>query len=153
GKGHFSDLSRDNAPFCGTPAVGRGLAFGDLGNRGAIDLLVTSVASPARVYRNAVPNRGHYLVIQAVDPALKRDAYGAEITVHAGDRRWLRWVNPGSSYLCSNDPRAHVGLGTFERVDSIEVTWPNGETEAFDGGAVDRHVVLAKGNGPRWGRP
>jgi hypothetical protein len=152
GTGHFRDLSPGNAPFCGTPAVGRGLAFGDLGNRGAVDLLVTSVAGPARVYRNAVADRGHYLVIRAFDPVLKRDAYGAEISVRAGERRWLRWVNPGSSYLCSNDPRAHVGLGPAERVDGIEVTWPDGATERFDGGPVDRHVVLAKGNGPHWGQ-
>jgi len=153
GKGRFRDIERENAPFCGTPSVARGLAAGDLSNRGAIDLLVTSVAGPARVYRNAVANRGHYLVIQAFDPELKRDAYGAEITVYAGDRRWLRWANPGSSYLCSNDPRAHFGLGTVERVDHIEVTWPNGKTETFEGGTVDRQVVLARGNGPRWGRP
>jgi hypothetical protein len=153
GKGHFQDISADNAPFCGTPSVGRGLAFGDLGNRGAVDIIATSVAGPVRVYRNAVADRGHYLVIRAFDPKLKRDAYGAEITVRAGDRRWLRWVNPGSSYLCSNDPRAHFGLGPVERVDAIEVTWPGGETEVFEGGAVNGHVVLAKGSGPRWGRP
>jgi hypothetical protein len=153
GKGHFRDISADNTAFCGTPAVSRGLAFGDISNRGAVDLLVTAVTGPVHLYRNAVPNRGHYLVVQALDPQLKRDAYGAEITVTAGERRWLRWVNPGSSYLCSNDPRAHFGLGAIEHVDGIEVTWPNGETERFAGGAVDRHVILAKGNGPRWGQP
>ncbi len=153
GSGQFRDIATDNVPFCGTPSVGRGLAFGDLGNRGAIDLITTSLDGPARVFRNAVPARGHYLVIRAFDPALKRDAYGAEITVGAGDRRWLRWVNPGSSYLCSNDPRAHFGLGSVDRVDRIEVTWPDGETELFDGGEVDRHIVLAKGNGPRWRSP
>jgi hypothetical protein len=152
GKGRFQDISADNAPFCGTAAVGRGLAFGDLGNRGAVDLVVTSVAGPARVYRNDVANRGHYLVVRAFDPQLKRDAYGAEVTVRAGDRRWMRWVNPGTSYLCSNDPRAHFGLGSAERVDGIEVTWPDGTTENFDGGAVNCQAVLAKGNGPRWGR-
>jgi hypothetical protein len=151
GRGQFRDVSRANAPFCGTPSVARGLAVGDLSNRGALDLLVTSVAGPARVYRNATPNRGHSLVVRALDPALKRDAYGAEITVSAGARRWLRLVNPGFSYLCSNDPRAHFGLGAADRVDRIEVVWPDGTTEAFDGGAVDRQVVLVKGNGPRWG--
>jgi hypothetical protein len=153
GNGHFRDLSRDNAPFCGTPSVARGLVYGDLGNRGAVDLIVTAVAGPARIYRNAVPNRGHWLVLRAFDPELRRDAYGAEITVYAGERRWLRWVNPGSSYLCSNDPRAHFGLGTFEHMDRIEVNWPDGKTETFDGGAVDRHGVLTKGKGPGWGKP
>ncbi len=153
GNGRFRDISQHNAPFCGTPSVARGLAYGDLGNRGAVDLIVTAVAAPARVYRNAVPNRGHWLGLRAFDPEFRRDAYGAEITVYAGERRWLRWVSPGSSYLCSNDPRAHFGLGTVERVDRIEVVWPDGKTETFDGGAVDRHGVLAKGKGPGWGRP
>jgi hypothetical protein len=153
GNGRFRDISRDNAPFCGTPSVGRGLAYGDFGNRGALDLLLTSVAGPARLYRNAVPQRGHWLTIRVLDPGLHRDAYGAEVTVFAGERRWLRWVNPGSSYLCSNDPRAHFGLGTMERVDRIEVVWPDGAKESFDGGAVDRQVVLAKGKGPNWGKP
>jgi enediyne biosynthesis protein E4 len=153
GTGRFRDITRDNAAFCDTPSVGRGLAYGDVGNRGALDLLVTSVAGPARLYRNAVPQRGHWLVVRAFDRELKRDAYGAEITVYAGDRSRLRWVNPGSSYLCSNDPRAHFGLGAVERVERIEVVWPDGTSETFDGGAVDQHVELAKGKGPRWGRP
>jgi hypothetical protein len=147
GGGRFRDVTGDNAPFCGTPSVGRGLAVGDVGNRGALDLLVTSVAGPARLYRNTALGRGHWLVIRALDPALRRDAYGAEITVHAGDRRWLRWVNPGYSYLCSNDPRAHFGLGSVDRVDRIEVVWPDGTEETFPGQKADRFLVLEKGRG------
>jgi hypothetical protein len=147
GNGQFRDISADNAPFCGTAAVARGLACGDLRNTGALDLLVTTVAGSARVYRNAVPNRGHWLTVQAADPALKRDAYGAEITVQAGQRRWLRWINPGYSYLCSNDPRAHFGLGQLEKVGSIEVRWPDGTAEMFPGGPVDRFLQLRKGEG------
>jgi hypothetical protein len=153
GQGRFRDITQENAPFCGTRSVGRGLAYGDLGNRGAIDLLVTSVAGPARLYRNVAEGRGHWLSIRAIDPDLHRDAYGAEITVFASNRRWLRWINPGTSYLCSNDPRAHFGLGAVEQVDRIEVLWPNQETpETFDGGPVDRHIILSKGKGPHWGK-
>jgi hypothetical protein len=147
GNGRFRDISAHDAPFCGTAAVSRGLACADLNGDGALDLLVTTIAGPVRLYRNVAPKRGHWLLVRALDPALRRDAYGAQITVFASGHRWLRCVNPGYSYLCSNDPRAHFGLGQADRVDAIEVIWPDGATEAFPGQAVDQAVVLRKGEG------
>jgi hypothetical protein len=147
GKGSFRDVSPSNDPFCGTPQVGRGLACGNIDNDGALDLLMTNIAGPACLYRNVAPKRGHWLVVRSIDPALHRDAYGTEITVQAGGRRLMRWINPGYSYLCSNDPRAHFGLGSAERVDAIDVVWPDGSEESFPGGGVDRILVLRKGEG------
>jgi hypothetical protein len=147
GGGRFRDASPDNPALCGTPAVGRGLAAGDVDNDGAVDLLVTEVAGPARLLRNVAPGRGHWLTVRAVDPVRKRDAYGAEVTVRAGGRSWVRLVQPGSSYLCSGDPRAHFGLGTAGRVDAIRVLWPDGSEEAFPGTEADRAVELKKGTG------
>jgi hypothetical protein len=149
GGGRFRDISADNPAFCDTLAVARGLACGDVHNRGAPDLLVTSVAGCARLYRNVAPRHGHWLVVRAIDPALRRDAYGAEITVHAGKRRWLRWINPGYSFLCSNDPRAHFGLGPVQQVDRIEVVWPDGTKETFLRPRVDQFLTLRKGKGDK----
>jgi hypothetical protein len=149
GTGRFRDIAAANRPFCGDPGVYRGLACGDVDGDGALDLLVTSLAGPARLYRNVAPDRGRGLLVRVLDPRLKRDAYGAEVTVRAGGRRWTRWVNPGYSYLCSNDPRAHFGLGTAAAVEDIEVFWPDGTREAFDGGPVGprSEVVVRKGSG------
>jgi hypothetical protein len=148
GKGRFRDISLENAPFCKPAAVSRGLACGDLDGDGALDLVVTCLGGKARVYRNVAPNRGHWLMVRAVDPALGgRDAYGAEVTVTAGKRRWLRLINPGHSFLCSNDPRAHFGLGKAEQFDAIRVVWPDGKAEDFPGQAADRAMVLRKGEG------
>jgi hypothetical protein len=147
GKGGFLDVSPANAPFCGRPGVYRGLACGDINGDGAVDLLVTAIAGPARLFYNAAPNRGHWLIVQAVDPALHRDAYGAELTVRAGERCWKGWLNPGSSYLCSNDPRVHFGLGQADHVDAIEVLWPDGSAEEFRDYPTDKEVKLEKGKG------
>ncbi len=148
GSGRFRDLSAAD-PFGQLLAVSRGLACGDIDGDGALDLLVTTVAAPARLYRNVAPKEGHWLVVRALDLAHRRDAYGAVITVHAGGRRWVQNLNPGQSYLCSNDPRVHFGLGSADRVDSIQVHWPDGDSaeETFPGGAVDRSVVLRRGEG------
>ncbi len=147
GNHRFHDVSDANAPFCETPAVSRGLVLGDIDNDGAVDLLVTSIASPARLFRNVAPRNGHWLTIRTIDPALHRDAYGAEVTVLAGKRRWFACMNPAASYLCSNDPRAHFGLGSAAAFDEIDVVWPNGKHELFAGGNSDRSIVLRHGEG------
>ncbi len=148
GNGHFRDLSAQDRNWSGTPGVYRGLACGDVDNDGALDLLVTQIAGPARLFRNVAPKRGHWLMISAVDPARGgRDAYGAEVTVLAGPRRWVRWLNPGYSYLTSNDPRVHFGLGPVEHVDAIRVLWPDGLEEQFPGRDVDRLVQVRRGQG------
>jgi hypothetical protein len=147
GAGKFHDLSPGNKAFCGHYNVARGLIWDDFDNDGAPDLLVTTIGGRARLFKNVAPNRGHWLTVRALDPLRKRDAYGAEVRVRAGGREWLRLVNPAESYLSSSSPLAHFGLGDAARVDAIRVTWPDGSTELFDGGAVDRSVVVRKGEG------
>jgi hypothetical protein len=153
GAGRFRDISDSNPAFCAQAAVGRGLACGDIDNDGDLDLLVANTGAPAQLLRNIAPNRGHWLLIRAIDPALGgRDAYGAEIAVKASAngrsaRTWKRFVQPGYSYLVSNDPRVHFGLGSANQIERIEVVWPDGGQEIFAGGGTDRILVLRKGGG------
>jgi hypothetical protein len=146
----FQDISAANPALCGTPNIARGLACGDIDGDGALDLLVTTVAGKARLYRNVARKRGHWLLVRAVDPRYGgRDAYGAEVRVFAGGRKYLRLINPGSSFLSSNDVRAHFGLGSARRVQRIEVRWPDGKIETFRGRRADQPIVLTRGGSSR----
>jgi hypothetical protein len=146
GKGNFRDLSLSNPAFCGWSGVSRGLAVGDVNGDGALDLLVTQIAGPARLFRNIAPRRGHWLMVRALEKH-GRDAIGAQVFIETATRRWSRFVQPGSSYLCSNDPRVHFGLGELTRIPRIRVVWPTGSEESFAVGAVDRLVVVRQGQG------
>lgn len=147
GMGTFTDVSESNLPFSGTAAVSRGLAAGDLDNDGGVDAVVTRIAATARVYRNVAP-RGHWLIIRAVLPDQGgRDAYGAEISIRAGDRIQSAWINTSQSYLCSNDPRVHFGLASATVVDQIRVIWPDGSEEHFPSTNSNQIVTLRKGSG------
>jgi hypothetical protein len=147
GRGRFRNVSAHNAPFCGAVNVARGLAQGDIDGDGGVDLLVTTVGGPARLFRNVAPGRGHWLQVRATDPILCRDALGSEVRVRAGGHTWIRWLHPAESYLCSSEPRAHFGLGAADRVEGIDVLWPDGNREEFPGCPADRSVELRKGEG------
>jgi enediyne biosynthesis protein E4 len=149
--GVFRDIGRGNSAFCGDFAVSRGLVWGDFDDDGGVDVVTTAVAGPARFYRNVAAGRGHWLIVRARDPKRKRDAYGAVVSLQAGGRRRIGFINPGQSYLSSGDPRVHFGLGAIDHVEEIRVDWPDGPvgaaTEIFPCGKVDRVLVVERGRG------
>jgi hypothetical protein len=147
GTGTFRDVSADNPAFCGTPNVGRGLACCDLDGDGRPDLVVNATAGRARLFRNVAPVGGHWLAVRAVDPAWKRDAYGAEVTVSAGGRPWVRLISSAGSIYSAGPPVAQFGLGAAGEFESAEVRWPDGSRELFPGGPADRSLTLNRGQG------
>src|SRR5579875_2953954 len=96
GRGSFADLAPQNPALCGRRNMARGLVRGDLDGDGAVDLLVTTIGGPARLFKNVVAARGHWLRVRTVDPALHRDALGALVRVRAGGRTWVRSLHPAA---------------------------------------------------------
>jgi hypothetical protein len=147
GPGKFADRSTSSPALCGQAAVFRGLAWADLDGDGAMDLVTTEIEGPVRVFKNVAPKAGHWLMVRAFDPALKRDALGATVRVRTGGRTLVGFVCPGQSYCSSGDMRVHFGLGPGSSVDLIQVDWPDGTHEVFPGSPADRHLVLKRGTG------
>ncbi len=147
GGGRFRDASDMGGDFVSTTGSARALACADIDDDGDLDLLVTYCGQRARVFRNDVPKRGHWLEVRAIDPRLHRDAYGAEIVVVTAERRFQRLAQPSMSYMASHDPRVHFGLGPAIRYESLIVHWPDGTSEQFEGNATDRAIEIQRGTG------
>ncbi|MBZ0269901.1 CRTAC1 family protein [bacterium] len=143
----FVPVEDDVREFVSRAEMSRGLVAGDLDRDGDQDLLVANAHSPSRLYRNDAPRQGKWFAVRAVDRALHRDVLGATVSVYAQGRTFLRPVTCANSYLSSCDAEAHFGLGDVARVDSLRVTWADGEAEWFPGGDADRAVVLERGTG------
>jgi hypothetical protein len=76
-----------------------------------------------------------------------RDALGAELTMTVASKAIRRDVRAAFSYMASNDPRVHVGIGKETGVRDVIVRWPDGKRERFGDAGADKITVLRRGAG------
>lgn len=146
GRRFFRDISPQGGAFFASPALGRGVAIGDLDNDGWPDLVISHSNSPVVLLRNQAPARkeNHWLGVQ-LRGKNHRPIAGATVTLEVGDRRLIRFAKSGGSYCSSNDPRILFGLGPETKVGRLTVRWPWGETQSWTLPAVDRYWELVEG--------
>ena len=143
--GRVADVSDSaGAPWL-VPRMGRGLVVGDLDNDGRQDLLVLSHNQPLAYFHNQTQG-GRSLTLNLEGRAPNRDAIGARVTVESAGHRLIAWKTGGGSYQSASDPRLHLGLGDTPRVDSVEVAWPSGRVDHFEGLNAGSGYRLREGN-------
>jgi enediyne biosynthesis protein E4 len=140
GNGRFEDVSAMSGPAAVEKHSSRGAAFGDFDNDGAVDVLIMNMNEPPTLLRNVLTSGNHWLRVKLEGTKSNRSAIGAEVTI--GNQKQA--VLSQSSFVSQNDLRLHFGLGTATEHPEIKVRWPNGETQTFPGGAVDREVRLVE---------
>ncbi len=139
--GRFTDISACLGPSFALSESSRAAAFGDYDNDGDLDILVANREGPARLLRNDAERRGSFLSLRVLERH-GRDAYGARVTCILGDTTRTFLVGAAYSYCATNDPRVHVGLGSHEGVDRIDVLWPDGSTDSYGPFGADEFVEL-----------
>jgi hypothetical protein len=128
--------------------VGRGAAYGDLDNDGDLDVLVSTNNGPAVLFRNDGGNRSRFVRVKPIGARSNRDGIGAKVTVTLpdGSRLW-RLVHTGSSYCSQSDVAVTFGLGSHQRVETIEVAWPSGEVDRTGPVVANRVAFVEEGRG------
>jgi len=146
GRRFFANISRQGGAYFQQPALGRGLAVGDLDNDGWPDLVISHCNTPVALLRNQAPRTANWLGIQ-LRGKNNRPVLGASVTVEAGSRKLTRFLVGGGSYLSSRDPRLLFGLGEATQVRQVSVRWPWGQTETFAAPEPGKYWELVEGTG------
>ena len=125
----------------------RGTAFGDINNDGNIDVVVYNVGAPPSIFLNETHNSNHRVLFRLVGTKSNREAIGARMTVFTPGMEQIDEVRGGGSYLSSNDPRLHFGLGRAAVMTRIEIEWPSGLKEQIKNVPGDAIYTIVEGKG------
>ncbi|MDT7828573.1 VCBS repeat-containing protein [Pricia sp. S334] len=127
-----------------TPSCSNGAAYADLDNDGDLDLLVNNVNQPAFVYQNMEERLKdhHFLRLKLVGKPQNRNGIGAKLKLSAADTAQYYQHYLSRGYESSVDPIIHFGLGQHQKVDTLEVTWPDGSYQTLTGVFADQLLTL-----------
>ena len=114
---------------------GRAGVFADFDNDGDLDVFSTTIQGQAHLlFRNNVGQENNWLrVALEGGKASGRDAFGAVVRVKTTAGTLTKIKSGGSGFISEHDPRLLFGLGKDAAAQSVEVTWPTGKVEKFEG--------------------
>ena len=144
GDGTFTDVSGTTGIEALPARVGRGATFGDYDNDGDVDIFIVNNHAPATLLRNDGGNRNRWLHIELVGTDGNRNAIGAKIQLITTDRTQIREIYAGDSYMSANSFIAEFGLGDATQIETLQVTWLNGETKALHNIPTNQRVRVTQ---------
>jgi hypothetical protein len=116
---------------------GRAVALADLGNRGALDVIVANQKGPLLIYKNTVAPGRHWIQLELEGTRTNRGAIGARVEVQWKNRKQVQQVTAASGFSAQNQRRLHYGLGEADTVDRVVIRWPSGREQTIERPAVD----------------
>ncbi len=151
-QGKFMEVTAQMGSAFSAPKVARGAAYADIDNDGDLDLLVTTNAGRAYLFRNE-GGTNHVLRVKLVGQKSNRDGIGAVVRIAAGGQKQWQMVHSGSSYLSQSELTLTFGLAGAGKADSVEVEWPSGRRDKMSNVAAGQTITVQEEKGIVNSRP
>jgi len=149
----FVDIGAEIGEAFPRPMVARALATADIDGDGDLDVLFSANGGKPRLLRNDLSEKANVVRVRLIGRGKNRDAVGARLRAVIGDHTVSRYVTTGGSYLSQSELTATMGLGAAEKIDRLDIRWPDGAEQSFSDVAANREYLVEQGQGVAASKP
>jgi enediyne biosynthesis protein E4 len=129
----------------GDPIHSNGSSYGDLNNDGALDLVINNVNNEVLIFKNRSREffpENRFLKIELTGKGGNTAAIGTQVRLLVGDQIFYQENMPNRGFQSSVDSRLNFGLGNIEKIDQVQVRWPNGQISIVKDVLPDQILTL-----------
>jgi len=112
----------------GSLKSGRGMSIADLDADGDLDIVINNLRGESQLFENQLCTGTSLQVDLNWQASRNPKALGASLIVHTNENKYHRDLIAGTGYLSGNSSRIHFGLPENERIEQLEIIWPDGMT-------------------------
>jgi hypothetical protein len=127
----------------------RGVAVADFDQDGRMDIIVTNVNGPVKVYQNTSKTKNNWISIKLQsDQNNNYLAIGARVKIKSGNLSQIREIMTASGFEAQSTTVAHFGIKKSKTVNEVVITWPDGSVSQYKNLEANNHYMIKKGNQP-----
>ncbi|MBS1598366.1 MAG: VCBS repeat-containing protein [Bacteroidetes bacterium] len=132
----------------GEPGFSNGACYADLDNDGDLDLVISQFNDKAKIYKNNSRelSKNNFLRISFQGKKPNWQGIGSKVWIYTNDSVQFEELYPYRGYESSVEPILHFGLAGHEKIDSLIVTWPNGDRQVQYNLKANQSVLLNQSN-------
>ena len=122
-----------------------GAAYADLDNDGDIEIVINNIDSAASIFKNFSTENGksNFLKLKLDGPEKNPLGLGTKIKLFTENGIQYKEHTLVRGYQSSIEPILHFGLGQVDKVEKIEIIWPNGTTSSLVDVAANQLLTVA----------
>lgn len=111
------------------PGFSNGATYADLDNDGDLEIITNNIDDYASVFENTSSDKNNYLTLQFNGPRKNKFGLGVKAVISVNGMSQLQEMTLTRGFQSSVAPQLHFGIGKAEKVDTLEILWPDGKTQ------------------------
>lgn len=130
----------------------RGATYADLDDDGDLDIILNVMDDSPIIYKNLArqQNRGNYLKVKCKAKGQNTFGVGAEVTLSNDGETLYGYISNQRGFQSCPEPVIHFGVGEWENIESMIITWPGGDKEEIRDVKVNQTLTIVQGENKKY---